>query len=125
MKSILITLLLGVLVACVTFPSCTSNPCVPVPGETRTNDKTKTFAAGQVFSTLKYFAPNCKSYKDYRVLDTKLNSYRQNQVVNAVWDETWIVDVCGEKWSVFVHFYGDGEGNTVVGIDGNRVQPIK
>lgn len=125
MKNVFVTALSGFLVSCVTFPACVSDPCVSVPGETRTDDKTKTYAAGEVFSTLQYFNPSCKSYKNYTVIDSKLNSYKENQIINAVWNETWLVEVCGKRWSVFVHFYGDGEGNTVVGIDGNQIYPIK
>lgn len=81
------------------FPTCFINPCTPVPGETKLDDRHKTFVAGQAFSLLRFYNPACDSYRKYHVTDTKVENYRTFAGGRA-WNEIWFIAVCGQQWKV-------------------------
>lgn len=99
--------------------------CAPinVPGETKTTPSIANFAAGQVFSMVRYDTPNCK---DYKVANTIFKNSREVST-GVVWNEEWVIDACGTHWLVPVEFYtvaGDSN-NTTLSVDTNLIKQIR
>jgi hypothetical protein len=103
--------------------NCALSSCSTLPGDTKVDLSTQSFAAKQAFSQIRYLYPNCSSYESYKISNTTVTSYGEWKY-GPSWKESWKINACGTEWIVPMHFEADGKGNTNVGTSANWIKRV-
>ena len=115
MNNFYVFILVLIITSCsnMVFPTCFSNPCVAVPGETKLDDSNKSYVAATSFELVKFSNPSCSSYKNYKVINTTVDNYI-NRKGGPKWVEIWTIEACDEQWAIPVILYSNNHSKDVI-----------